>query len=945
VEDDRKTKKQLIDEIKALREKNNALEKSEAEHNRLIEQIIRAKKEWEYTFDSLPDLIAIIDRNYRIVRVNKSMASKLGLTPGELIGKTCFKLVHSDKKPPVSCPHALLLKDGQTHTAEIYENNLNGVFLVSVSPLYGDDGNVIASVHVARDISEVKRVEKALIESELKYRNIFENAIEGIFQATPKGRFITVNPAMAHMHGFSSPEEMLDYITDIGQQLYVNPEERERYRAILEEKGEVKGFEAMIRRRDGIIIWTSTNARVVQDDAGRVVRFEGTTEDITKRKEVEEKLNKQIYFLQVLIDTIPAPVFYKNADGIYLGCNRAFESYLGKPKEQIIGKTVYEVTDKDVADIYRDMDLALFNNPGVQVYETVVTYPDSSKRNVIFNKATYTDTDGNIAGLVGVILDITDLKDTETELRKAKEEAEIANRAKSEFLASMSHEIRTPMNAIIGMAELLLETPLTEEQQKYVRVLRDAGENLLGLINDILDLSKVEAGQIHLEVMEFDLQELIEKTCDVMALRAHDKNLELACRILPDVPIHLKGDPTRLRQILVNLIGNSIKFTEKGEIVVEVKMAEDRFLFTVRDTGIGIPKENINKIFDKFTQVDASTTRKYGGTGLGLAITKRLVRLMNGEIWVESELGKGTTMSFVVPFEIQKDWKPTGVRDNVVNLSGVRVLVIDDNATNRLILREIMNSFGALVSEAEDGKSGLEALRQGFAVNKPYRLVLLDYFMPSMDGFDVVSRIRENRWLENMSIIMLTSGHVKGDREKARQYGVSYLLRKPIKKAELIEAVGLAMNKAYFSEGKPAQAPIRVEMSYEDIKRPLNILIVEDNEDNRLLIWSYFKNTPHKIHLVENGKLAVEKFEENKNLYDLIFMDMQMPVMDGYEATRRIRAWEKKNGFTPTPIVALTAYALKDDAQKCLDAGCDGYVTKPIKKAQFFDTIAKYARQ
>ncbi len=992
MKDEDKTKRQIIDEVRELRRKNADLEKSEIEHKQFTDLIIRAKKEWECTFDSLPDLIAIIDRQHRIIRVNKAMADRLGLSPKDMIGKTCHESVHNSKVPPVFCPHAMLLKDGNIHMTEVQEEALGGVFLVSVSPLYDEEGNVVASVHIARDITELKAVEKALKESEEKYRNIFENAMEGIFQTTPDGFYISVNPALAGMYGYDSPEELMNSITSIGEQQYVNPEERIRFKRFLEEKGRVEGFGTRFYRKDGSTIWISMNAKAVRGPDSSILYYEGTVEDISKRKETEERLQEQLHFLQVLIDSIPAPVFYKDAQGLYIGCNKAFESYLGKPKGQIIGKTVYEVNvNKEVADKYHNMDMALYEKPGIQTYETVVTYPDGSGHNVIFSKATYLDINGSVAGLVGVILDITELKNTEAALRKAKEGAEVANRAKSEFLASMSHEIRTPMNAIIGMAELLLETPLSSEQQKYVQVFRDAGENLLGLINDILDLSKVEAGQVHLEVMDFDLVDIIERTCDVMALRTHEKNLELVYRVSPDVPTHLTGDPTRLRQVLVNLIGNAVKFTEKGEIALEVKIqksevrsqesGEDRvqgfkgsrvqgeegkgtpkglqlktqnlelktkddviLQFSIRDTGIGISIDKIDMIFDKFTQVDASTTRKYGGTGLGLAISKRFVELMGGRIWIESEVGTGTTMSFTACFNIQKNWKQFEMRSDIVKLKDMKVLVIDDNATNRMILRDMLNNFDASVTEAEDGRSGLEILEHSFTIKAPFKLLLLDYFMPSMDGFEVMAEIQKHNWLKDISVIILTSGHVKGDRERARQLGVSALIRKPVKKAELVEAINMAMNQSRLAEDAVSAFTAEVLPSNEE-KQPLNILIAEDNEDNRLLIWSYFRNTPHKVHLAENGQIAVEKFKEAHGRYDMVFMDMQMPVMDGYTATPLIRSWERENGIERTPIVALTAFALQGDEQKSLDAGCDGHVTKPIKKTQLLETIATYARK
>jgi len=815
----------------------------------------------------------------------------------------------------------------------------------SIAVINGDSYMLVASLVLfffgagtllpwnARWQAERERDHLRLRASESMLRTIFEASPDNIaVNRLSDGRFIAVNDDYL-VAGYTRADVLGASV--IGLQMWPSAREMELFIDTIQRTGRVKNMEIQQRRKDGTPEMYLISASVVEVNGERCVI--SMTRDITEIKRVETRLRASEETFRRLFDVNLDSMTLNGVDGIYIDVNREFVRTTGFSREEAVGHHFSELNMWIHADEMIAFSDQLFGTNEVRNLEVAFRMKDGTEQPVLLS-ALNLELHGQLCCLT-ISRGISDLKLTRRELVAAREAALAASRAKSEFLSSMSHEIRTPMNSILGMADQLMETALDDEQRRYLSTVISNGHALLALINGILDLAKVESGRISLEAVEFDLKDAVEKALETLALRAHEKGLELMVRFAPGLPDLVLGDPLRLGQIIINLVGNAIKFTRTGQVLVSVEAdsaTAAMFKFTVTDTGIGIAAGQRHLLFHPFSQADSSTSRKYGGSGLGLAIVSRLVALMHGKVEVVSEPGAGSAFSFTAQFGIANTL-PSAARD--LSLVGVRMLVVDDNTDSRAIVCELLTARGAQVIQASSAAGALAELRADGAHQSRFRVVLIDGTMPLQVGFEVAEYLVSGGQRPPRLVMMLATNDLACEVARLRALGVDNYIVKPVRRAELFAAVArVCAGVRIDAHGEKFEPPpIAPSAPSALLNRPLRILMADDSRDNRALIRAYLKKTPYHLEDAEDGQQAIDKFIAGN--FDLVLMDIQMPIVDGYEATSTIRVWEVVNSRHRTPIVALTASALEEAVYRSKEAGCDAHVTKPVKKSTLLDAI------
>ena len=919
--------------------------------------------------DSMGDGLVVADEHGKFLLFNPAAERILGIGPTDVApddwsatygvyGPDTVTLV-----PPEQMPLARAIRGEESNQVELFIKNAvrtEGVFIsITGRPLRDGHGNLCGGVIVLRDITERKRAEEDLLHNRSLLQALMDHIPDRIYFKDTASRFTHVNHALAAMHGLADPADAVgksdfDFFTE------------EHARQAFEDEQEVmRAGEGLVSKEeketwaDGHTTWVSTTKMPLRDDTGRVIGTFGLSRDITARKCAEDALAKSRERFALAVEG--------SKDGLWDWDLETGEVYFSPRWKNMIG---WE--DHELPNLFEEWDNRLHpddrpcTRKALRDYlagrlndyepEYRLQHRDGSYRWILSRGVAFRDTDGNPRRMAGSHTDITERKRAEEELRQAKEAAESASRAKSEFLANVSHEIRTPMHGILGMTQLALGTEVTPEQHEYLSLVKSSADALLTVINDVLDFSKIEAGKIDLDPVPFALRDHLGDALKSLAVRAHAKGLELAWRVAEDVPDWVEGDAARLRQILVNLVGNAVKFTDCGEVVIDGALASrgcqppdslshpgadapgsPTVHFSVRDTGIGIPAEKHEAVFAPFVQADGSMSRRYGGTGLGLSISMRLVEQMGGRLWLESEVGRGSTFHFTVPLPLAAAQPPPPrPSDAPVVLRGLRVLIVDDNDTNRRILVEMARSWGMEPTAAGSGPAALAELHRA-GREGAYPLLLLDAMMPDMDGFALAAEIQRHPELARAAVMMLTSADRPGDAARCRALGIATHLTKPFKKSELFNAI---VNALRTGEAAGVQPAATVADGVPVACPPLRVLVAEDHAVNQTLLFHLLRKQNHEVVIVDNGREAVAAYREQP--FDVVLMDVSMPEMDGFEATAGIREHERQTG-RHTPVYAMTAHAMKGDRERCLAGGMDGYFGKPLPAVDLWRALAQIA--
>ncbi len=959
---------------------NMAIIRDITERKQAIEVLQESEAKFKNLAEQSPNMI-FINQNGHIVYANKKCEDVIGYTKEALyspdfnfltliapkyrgvIEKNFKRHMENAENPPTE--YSIVTKAGKEIEC-----------ILNTKLISYNDGTAILGT--ATDINERKRVEEALRESEEKLTTVFQTSPDCIaLVKVGDNKFIDVNDAFVKLNGYSREEVIGHTATEVN--IWANTDERDRILKIMKETGSVHNEKCNLRSKTGEIRIGLFSAKVV------IIRGEpysiAVTIDITEQTRVEQALKESEEKFSVTFRSSPEMIAVTNLKtGKYIEVNDSFISVTGYSREELVGHDLGEINMFVDPHDAEKMANIVQEKGGIKNLEFSFRMKSGEIR-VWLCSSESTVINGDPCS-IAVATDITERKKIEDELHKYKEyleelvslrtqelensnskleqelterrrieeelqdaikRADAANKAKSEFLARMSHEIRTPIHGVMGTLDLLCDTKLELEQQQYVNMSKTSAENLLNVINDILDFSKIEAGKLEIDYKEFELNGMLEDTLEAIAVSAHRKGLEIILQISRDVPSNLLGDATRLRQIIINLLGNAVKFTEQGEILLRVENEsnnenEVELHFSVKDTGIGIPKEKGEILFQPFEQVDGSNQRKYGGTGLGLSISKQLVSLMGGRIWFKSWEREGSVFHFTAKFKKQASSKPIENTQGIpMELRGTSLMLIDDNATYRSILKDVLTDWGFRVTEMNSGHAAIKELEDGTGTSRKYRIILLDKEMPEMNGLDTAKRIIQNIRQDTSIVMMLPSDNISSDFTACQELGISNLIVKPIKKSELIVTILKALGqetKGQKSGGKVASADSLTNIM------PRKILVAEDNPTSQLIAKKILEKVGHTVQIAGTGIEVIRMLKEGK--FDIILMDVEMPEMSGIEATRLIRK-EENISKQHIPIVAMTAYAMKEDRQKCLDAGMDTYISKPVNIDELQKIIKEFS--